>query len=95
MTDDKPSETLTSAASKLFDIRLLIGSLFTLYGGLLIIYSFFTTQAQLEKAVGINMNLWLGLSMLVLGLLFLLWIKLSPLQRPDPDSIDDDRPAAH
>ncbi len=33
--------------------------------------------------------------MLILGLLFLLWVKLSPLQHPDPDTIDTDRPPMH
>ena len=80
-----------SAASKLFDLRLLIGGLFTLYGVLLTIYSFFTSPAQIQKAAGINMNLWLGLGMLVLGLLFLLWIRLAPLSR-DPDLQADSNP---
>jgi xanthine/uracil/vitamin C permease (AzgA family) len=97
-TDTTPK----SAASKLFDIRLLIGGLFTLYGLLLIGYSFFTSAAELEKAAGININLWLGLGMLALGLLFLLWVRLSPLQHPEPnptgtrsDEEDDRRPPLH
>ena len=76
-----------SAASKLFDLRILIGGLFTLYGVLLTIYGFFTSEAELQKAAGININLWLGLGMLVLGLLFLLWVRLAPLQHvaePNP-----------
>ena len=96
-----------SAASKLFDLRILIGGLFTLYGVLLTIYSFFTTEAEIQKAAGININLWLGLGMLVLGLLFLLWVRLAPLQhaaepnptgrRSDEDEPPDSprRPAAH
>jgi len=43
MTDQEASETTKSAAFKLFDIRVLIGGLFTLYGVLLTIYSFFTS----------------------------------------------------
>jgi prolipoprotein diacylglyceryltransferase len=69
-----------SAAFKLFDLRLLIGGLFTLYGVMLTIYSFFTTAEQLTKAAGININLWLGLGMLILGLLFLLWARLRPIK---------------
>jgi len=80
-----------SAASKLFDLRLLIGGLFTLYGVMLTIYSFFTSPAEIEKAAGINMNLWLGLGMLILGLLFLLWIRLSPLSL-EPDLQADPNP---
>ena len=91
----RPRDAPASAASKLFDLRVLIGGLFTLYGVLLVIYSFFTTPAEVEKAAGININLWLGLGMLVLGLLFLLWVKLSPLKPPDPSTIDTTRPAMH
>ncbi|MEO7262434.1 MAG: hypothetical protein ABI047_14445 [Jatrophihabitantaceae bacterium] len=61
-----------SAAAKLFDIRLLIGGLFTLYGLMLTVAGLFTSDAAREKASGININLWLGLGMLALGLLFLL-----------------------
>ena len=68
-----------SAAAKLFDIRLLIGGLFTVYGVMLTIAGFFTSDTARQKADGININLWLGIGMLVLGLLFLLWHRLRPL----------------
>jgi hypothetical protein len=92
-----PEETgdAKSAASKLFDIRLMIGALFVVYGVLLTIYGFFTSEAELQKAAGININLWLGLGMLVLGALFLVWMKVNPLVPPDPSTIDMDRPPAH
>src|SRR3954469_21928324 len=81
-----------SAAAKLFDIRLLIGGLFTLYGLMLTVAGFFTSDAARRKASGININLWLGLGMLVLGLLFLLWHRLSPLRvEPNPvESVPDE-----
>ncbi len=87
-----------SAAAKLFDIRTLIGGLFTLYGVMLTIYSFFTSPEQVEKAAGININLWLGLGMLLLGVFFLVWVRLAPLQHaaePNPTgerSDDTDAP---
>jgi len=84
MTENKP--IATSAAAKLFDVRIMIGGLFTLYGVMLIIYSFFTSAVELAKAADININLWLGLGMLVLGLLFLLWARLQPTNaRKPPD----------
>jgi hypothetical protein len=79
-----------SAASRLFDIRLLIGGLFTLYGVMLTVAGIFVTDAQRQKASGININLWLGLGMLVLGLLFLLWHRLNPLHI-ERKAADDDR----
>ncbi|MEO6501194.1 MAG: hypothetical protein ABIQ09_04705 [Jatrophihabitantaceae bacterium] len=70
---------------KLFDIRLLIGGLFVVYGVMLTVAGFFTSDADRQKASGININLWLGLGMLVLGLLFLLWRALRPLRiEPNP-----------
>lgn len=76
-----------SAMYKLFDIRLLIGGLFVLYGVMLTVAGFFTSDAERQKASGININLWLGLGMLVLGLLFLLWRMLRPL-RIEPNPVD-------
>jgi hypothetical protein len=79
----------TSASSKLFDLRVLIGGLFTLYGVLLTVAGFFTSPAEIAKAAGINMNLWLGIGMLVLGLVFLLWVRLAPLtHEADPNPTD-------
>ena len=83
------ANTPQSAAAKLFDIRLLIGALFTLYGLMLTIAGFSTSEADRQKASGININLWLGIGMLVLGLLFLLWHRLTPLRvEPDTDELE-------
>lgn len=68
-----------SASAKLFDLRVLIGGLFTVYGLVLIIAGIFSSAAERHKAAGININLWMGLGMLALGLLFLLWWRLRPL----------------
>ncbi len=57
----------------MFDIRILIGGLFTLYGVVLIIAGLVASEAEKQKAAGININLWMGLGMLALGVLFLLW----------------------
>ena len=92
---NQTESTTTSAASKLFDIRIMIGGLFVVYGLMLTIAGFFTSPAELAKAAGINMNLWLGIGMLVLGVLFLLWAKVNP-NKPDPNPTDAPRrPAAH
>ena len=74
-----------SAAAKLFDIRLLIGGLFIVYGVMLTVYGFFTSDAETKKAADININLWLGLGMLVVGIVFLVWRKLNPVKvEPNP-----------
>lgn len=89
------TDTPKSAASKLFDLRRLIGGLFTLYGVLLLIHSFFDTQADLDKAAGVHINLWLGIGMLLVGIFFLVWGRLDPVRPPDPDERTDTRPPAH
>lgn len=87
------TEKPQSAAAKLFDIRLLIGGLFVLYGIMLTVDGFFTSDKERAKAAGININLWLGLGMLVLGLLFLLWRMLNPTVIEPDDSDDESAPA--
>ncbi len=82
-----------SAAAKLFDLRVLIGGLFTFYGVVLILAGIFASAAEIQKASGININLWMGIGMLIVGLLFLLWWRLNPLQRP-VDPAHDTEPVA-
>lgn len=74
------AESATSGAASLFDLRNVIGALFTLYGIVLIVYGFFDSAADIEKAAGIRINLWTGLGMLVTGLVFLAWARLRPLR---------------
>lgn len=68
-----------AAARNLFDLRTIIGGLFTLYGVYLTIYGILDGRAAVQKAAGVRINLWTGLGMLVVGLAFLLWVKLRPL----------------
>jgi len=50
------------------DIRLPIGIIFTLYGGILILFGAFTDAAIFERSLGVNIDLWWGAAMLVFGL---------------------------
>jgi H+/Cl- antiporter ClcA len=74
---DEPAEAEPKKVPALFDLRLLIGALFTLYGVILIITGFADGKKELAKASGIRINLWAGLGMLAVGLLFLLWMRLT------------------
>lgn len=94
-------EARSATAARLFDIRRIIGGLFVIYGVIVTIAGITASDADLKKAQQININLWTGLGMLVLGLLFLLWLKLRPgvtSHAPEavgdapPPSVDD-RPA--
>lgn len=84
----------TTGASKLFDLRTLIGALFVLYGLLLTVVGLFDSDAEIAKADGIRINLWLGLSMLLLGALFLLWAWLRPL-KVESRPREEDRTPGH
>jgi len=83
---NEESKAPVSASSKLFDLRVLIGGLFTLYGVVLTILGLLASKAALAKAAGININLWMGLGMLLLGVFFLLWWRLRPLHHEPPPS---------
>jgi hypothetical protein len=79
-TQDNGTQAPPSAAARLFDLRSMIGGLFVLYGIMLTVAGFFTSPANLAKAAGININLWMGIAMLVLGVLFLVWWRLNPIR---------------
>ena len=53
------------------DIRWPIGGLFTITGALLVIYGLVSDPAIYEKSLGINVNLWWGVVLLVFGLAML------------------------
>jgi xanthine/uracil/vitamin C permease (AzgA family) len=63
----------------LFDLRTIIGGLFTIYGVYLTIYGIVDGPAAIAKAAGVRINLWTGLGMLVVGLIFLTWAFMKPL----------------
>src|SRR4051812_25530081 len=73
-TDEAPvDEERARRAANLFDLRRLIGGLFILYGAILTVLGIGASDEEIRKAAGINLNLWVGLSLLAVGALFLLW----------------------
>ena len=78
-----------------FDIRLIIAFLTGVYGVILTVMgAAFTTQADLDKAAGVNINLWAGIGMLVVAALFIIWAKVRPLVVPASTETEDTAPAA-
>jgi hypothetical protein len=77
---------VSKATARLFDVRLVIGGLFTVYGVIVGVIGLFDTPAEIAKSQGVRINLWMGLGMLALGLLMLLWLRLNPLPTPEPKS---------
>jgi hypothetical protein len=66
-------------AANLFDLRRIIGGLFILYGLILVVTGIGDSDAEIDKAAGVHINLWGGLGMLVVGALFLVWAFTRPL----------------
>ena len=54
------------------DIRLPIGLMFGVLGALLFAYGLIGDRATLQHSLGININLWWGLVMLVFGIVMFL-----------------------
>src|SRR6478752_7395757 len=77
-TEQADAERAAKAAN-LFDIRRLIGGLFVIYGVILTVLGLGESDASIAKSADININLYAGLGMLVVGLLFLAWAFSRPL----------------
>jgi hypothetical protein len=65
-----------------FDIRVVIAALIAIYGVLLTVLGIIAKQSEVDKADGININLWGGIAMLVFAGLFVLWARLRPIVVP-------------
>ena len=72
MAEEEPqfSEEQVEKATSLLDIRKIIGGLLGVYGLLLLGAGLFASEADKEKAAGVNINLWAGLGMVLWPLLF-------------------------
>ncbi|MFJ6668830.1 MULTISPECIES: hypothetical protein [unclassified Streptomyces] len=76
-------ETKSATASRIFDLRRIIGGLFVVYGLIVTITGITDSQSAIDKAQGVNINLWTGIGMLLLGVFFLVWLKLRPVTVPE------------
>ena len=76
----------------LFDVRSFIGALMLLYGVILVLASFGTSEADKAKADGINANLWVGLALLVFGAVMIVWAVTQPIV-VDEEQLEADKRA--
>jgi hypothetical protein len=91
-------ESRARRAANLFDLRRIIGGLFGVYGVILVILGLGASDAEIDKAAGWNLNLWVGVAMLAVAALFLLWAFARPLSEElDEKPPEGDRtvPGAH
>ena len=61
-----------------FDLRLPIGLMFSIFGGILTIYGMISGPEIYARSLGINVNLWWGGGLLVFGLLMLFFAFRKP-----------------
>ena len=77
---DLPADATVQTAGA-FDIRNFIGTLLGLFGLILVIMGLVAfSPDEAAKTDGMNANLWAGLAMLVVGVLFVVWTKLDPIR---------------
>ena|SRR5215831_19209436 len=76
--DLTPEEAKNWRLAKLFDLRSFIGALLLIFGVLVIIPGIVADKATIDKSAGINLSLWIGGLMLVMGAFFVTWILLKP-----------------
>src|SRR4051812_26159306 len=67
-----------------FDIRRIIGGLFLLYGVILAVVGIVGSDEVKNKAAGVNINLWTGLAMLVVGAMMIAWALMRPVEPDAP-----------
>lgn len=79
-------ESRAARAANLFDVRRFIAGLFILYGLILFVLGIGASDADVEKAAGVNVNLWTGLAMLVVGGIFLAWAFARPVGKELADA---------
>lgn len=68
------------------DLRRVIGAIFVFYGVVVTLTGVVDPAADVAKTGGIHINLWTGLCMLLAGILFFVWDRLSPV--PEEDIVD-------
>lgn len=77
---DVPADATVQTAGAV-DIRNFIGTLLGLFGLILVIMGLVAfSPEEAAKTDGMNANLWAGLAMLVVGVLFVVWTKLDPIR---------------
>jgi drug/metabolite transporter (DMT)-like permease len=77
----QPQSTVATGSrmTRLFDLRYVIGVLLGVYGVILVIRGALDGPEQLARAAGTEINLWTGIALLVVAVVFLVWARVRPL----------------
>jgi hypothetical protein len=96
MAENDTGDTPKKHTAGLFDMRIIIAGLIGLYGLIVLVTGFFTSDKQLDKADGLNINVAAGIGMIVVSVLFAVWARWRPIVVPvDTPTDSGDRPAGH
>jgi hypothetical protein len=76
--EERPQERESDLLAKLFDIRSFTGALFLIFGVIVTIVGLGASDADIQKAAGMNLSLIIGIVMLVVGAIFILWLLARP-----------------
>lgn len=89
-TGDLPAVRLTKKErdeairdTRRFDLRRFLGALFVVYGVLVTGMGIARPEADTAPTGGIPINLYTGIAMLIVGLVFLIWDHLRPVSEDD------------
>jgi len=91
-TEHLHEEDRDRRAANLFDLRRIIGGLFVLYGVILIITGLTDSDAEIDKAAGLHINLLAGIGILIFGILMLVWAFTRPLGEQLTEPVGSDEP---
>ncbi len=79
---------------RVFELRTIIAILFGVYGVFCTIWGIgFTTAAEIKRAAGFNVNLVMGIVMLLTAVAFSLWVIARPVEQ-DEHRIKEERAEA-
>jgi len=83
LSDADKEEAVRS--TRRFDLRRILGALFVVYGVIVLIVGLVDLGNDHETKMtgGIQINIWTGIGMLVLGGVFFLWDRLAPVPAED------------
>ena len=88
--EERPGERATDPLALLFDIRSFTGTLFLIFGVIVTIVGLNASDADIKKAAGVNLSLVIGLIMLAMGIVFVVWLFVSPPEILHPHQMTED-----
>jgi hypothetical protein len=86
----QPGERTRDPLAILFDIRSFTGSLFAIFGIIVTIVGLTASDAEIQKAAGVNLSLFLGLFMLAFGTGFIVWVLVRPPEIVQPHEMTEE-----